>query len=103
MFCNTGGRGAIIYCATVWAMGGDEEGAQTKGLFANHSIDSCTKSRDKTIFCKGQDAAWNLGMHFNGCHLVFLEPTVKRDISVQYMYIHIHIYIYMYIYIYIYI
>jgi len=39
-----GGRGDIIYCAIVWAMGGGEGSAQTKGLFATDSIDSCPKA-----------------------------------------------------------
>ena len=39
-----GGRGDIIYCAIVWAMMGDEGGAQTKGVFANNSSDLCTEA-----------------------------------------------------------
>jgi len=39
-----GGQGDIIYCAIVWAMRGGEGGTQTKELFANHSVDSCTKA-----------------------------------------------------------
>jgi len=37
-----GGRRDITYCAIVWAVRGDEGGAQTKWLFANNNIDSCT-------------------------------------------------------------
>jgi len=39
-----GGRGDIIFCAMVCTVRGGEGGAQTKGLFANNSIGSCTKS-----------------------------------------------------------
>jgi len=39
-----GGRGDITYCAMVWAMRGGEDGAQAKRLFANTSIDLCTKA-----------------------------------------------------------
>jgi len=39
-----GGREDVIYCAIVWAVRGGEGGAQTKGVFANNKIDSCTKA-----------------------------------------------------------
>jgi len=39
-----GGRSDIIYCAIVWAVRGGEGGAQTKGVFANNNIDSCTNA-----------------------------------------------------------
>jgi len=38
-----GGRGGILYCAIVWATRGGEGGGQTKGLFANTIVGSCTK------------------------------------------------------------
>ena len=46
IYCNKGGRGGggTIYCAIVWAMRGCEGGAQTRELFANNSIDLCTKA-----------------------------------------------------------
>jgi len=34
-------RGGTLYCAIVWAMKG---GGQTRGLFANNSIDLYTKA-----------------------------------------------------------
>jgi len=47
---SRGGRRETIYCAIVWVMkegaggGGVGGGAQTKGAFANSSVDSCTKA-----------------------------------------------------------
>ena len=37
-------RGGTLYCAIVWAMKGEEWGAQTRGVFVNNRIDCFTKA-----------------------------------------------------------
>jgi len=41
------GREETLYCAIVWAMKGGG-GAQTRGVFANYSIDFCIKASNST-------------------------------------------------------